>query len=1247
MTAKAGLEAPATKKRAIDMPAAHDLFVGDQSLEMSSDGSPAQEEEETRPKPRGQSGRPPSDRRGSGVQKPGKLRSRAGARSLSATRMPMSRGSSSAQSRPPLPTHEVVQQSRGYGETDIDVRLRVLEAQRDVDHAYLQKLTKSIELLTVDLDKKGIAVKEHSQALQEQTKLNFRIHHEMEAVKNSSMVKAQELMADVPQAVAKAMDERLNVTIQEIIARTTTAMQTLQMQLALLFESVAKTEEQKQEDGKIIEGAFQRAQHDLAEVKDFLSKSQATAMAPGVAPTTVVPGEAVVFTRPMFDDLKKMYEQVKGIEELQNIMKFTSDRANIISKNLDELSGLVGANAHRILQLEQHVNSTEQDVSFRAGLCGSGPCGGGCGPGVSGGRGPGVSGAGAFGSMNGLNAGPAGGQQTGSSGDGNPLGVMAAIIGGNGSCHCIHVKEVIEKVAVLERAGARGGTSREGINPERDYDPLLETGWQPPRSQGSGQAKRSDVPRGPDGRMITPLRLLEPLGSVGYKEKPLFDDKLAEREEYRYNGTKNGVAWKGKVERHFISRAPVLKDVLAWAEEENLEEITTEKFKQVVGGRLTSEQVIIANAAIWGFLSAAISGAAETMFKGASTLNGLDAWRRITRYIDQGKAIRLESLRRDVRNITLKPIPSLDKIEEGIAEFENTLREYADTGGTAFSEYEMKNDLLQILPGELSETLLWKATDEGSFQKFRDHVITMSAKILQNRRKLPIHAVSEGPDQHGGNDENLDLSNVSSFEDLVMAIGKWNNRRGGRPPPGVPQPRTATAITDRAPRKCPNCNGEHQERRCPRPAVAVKDRACWGCGEKGHTRTRCPQRQRDLKAMEDGPASPGNVNGFFMVEDEGFKTPKKTCRPLPRTATLADFMTIELKNGFNALSTDDGGSSPDIKAAIPVAQNGPHQKGTTPPAQLAAQFQFVQSPALARGSASGAATDGAGNELTEPRATIEHNIAEHEQKRAIKVRVKGEKLEKEFQSPKGTKLLENSGQKEKEFKSKKVEEFPALPRCTGTLSSTSTSCSTLSLSPPTSSSTPTARTNIMECVDCLEEILRSEPRTAPRQNSLACVLDQLDDDEDVIGSTIEKVLIRPAMDSGAVDNVIHPKELPDDAEPEPNTTGKHFRGANNSVIEKYGSCDTTLESSHGSVGCGWQLANVTRPLHSVSKVTGPPGAPGKQDVLFNNERCVVVPPGVVEEVLKRTRPIAEYKREGNLYIGEMTMSSCRRQGQKA
>ena len=139
-----------------------------------------------------------------------------------------------------------------------------------------------------------------------------------------------------------------------------------------------------------------------------------------------------------------------------------------------------------------------------------------------------------------------------------------------------------------------------------------------------------------------------------------------------------------------------------------------------------------------------------------------------------------------------------------------------------------------------------------------------------------------------------------------------------------------------------------------------------------------------------------------------------------------------------------------------------------------------------------------------------------------------------------------------------------------------------------------------------------------------------------------------ATDSGATAIVAHPQHLPDDAVIIPNTTDFHFKGANNSKIEKFGECDTILTDQHGSaVGCHWNAANVGRPLHSTAVVTGPIEHPtGKQDVLFNNKKCVVVPPGVVNAILKFVKPLSTYPRKGNLYIGKVTVSSFPRQASK-
>jgi hypothetical protein len=54
----------------------------------------------------------------------------------------------------------------------------------------------------------------------------------------------------------------------------------------------------------------------------------------------------------------------------------------------------------------------------------------------------------------------------------------------------------------------------------------------------------------------------------------------------------------------------------------------------------------------------------------------------------------------------------------------------------------------------------------------------------------------------------------------------------------------------------------------------------------------------------------------------------------------------------------------------------------------------------------------------------------------------------------------------------------------------------------------------------------------------------------------------------------------------------------------------------------------------------------KQDILFNNDKCYVVAPGVVRKIMETLKAVAEYDREGNLYVGEVTLQSFHRQGQE-
>ena len=83
---------------------------------------------------------------------------------------------------------------------------------------------------------------------------------------------------------------------------------------------------------------------------------------------------------------------------------------------------------------------------------------------------------------------------------------------------------------------------------------------------------------------------------------------------------------------------------------------------------------------------------------------------------------------------------------------------------------------------------------------------------------------------------------------------------------------------------------------------------------------------------------------------------------------------------------------------------------------------------------------------------------------------------------------------------------------------------------------------------------------------------------------------------------------------------------------------TLLICKHGSVHNDWNLANVARPLHAVSHIAGPYEGDGNHDILFSNKLCAVMPPGIVDAVLRQIKLVTEYHREGNLYLAEFTMT---------
>ena len=232
-------------------------------------------------------------------------------------------------------------------------------------------------------------------------------------------------------------------------------------------------------------------------------------------------------------------------------------------------------------------------------------------------------------------------------------------------------------------------------------------------------------------------------------------------------------------------------------------------------------------------MNTCLKDGARTVFDSVDTLSGFEAWRAIVQEIQKSRGIRLAQLRKVVRG--QPKIAKTEDVASGILKFENNIRDYVAAGGERPNDKELKSDLLDTLPQEIRENLVWRLPAQEPFSAFRDHVRTAAHEVLYHRGRLsaPIHNVEE-PDEG------------SKLENLVGAImkkmGYNRNGQGNKANQGNGNNREAS--TGRKPR-CANCSSEkHATADCDKPKVPIDKRPCHVCGKPGHTANRCRSKGR-------------------------------------------------------------------------------------------------------------------------------------------------------------------------------------------------------------------------------------------------------------------------------------------------------------------------------------------------------------------------------------------------------------------
>ncbi len=146
-----------------------------------------------------------------------------------------------------------------------------------------------------------------------------------------------------------------------------------------------------------------------------------------------------------------------------------------------------------------------------------------------------------------------------------------------------------------------------------------------------------------------------------------------------------------------------------------------------------------------------------------------------------------------------------------------------------------------------------------------------------------------------------------------------------------------------------------------------------------------------------------------------------------------------------------------------------------------------------------------------------------------------------------------------------------------------------------------------------------------------------EDDDEMVMDLEEEVEVYVASDTGSVAHVVGPKDLPGSIRVRAPPSGKvrNFVGAGGDGIKCHGEATVELLQENGNVvSTDFQVADVVRPLHSVSKICDGTGEK-HHEMLYTRECGYVVPEGTLSRFLAQVNVITRYPRRGGLYVAKM------------